>query len=83
VNLEFNETMAKTAFLDPRFIERAFSFESALQKIKKKNKIEDEMIYLINKERKHNEASASTSGFSRSKGDTLMHLTMIIVRTKI
>jgi hypothetical protein len=38
VNLEFNETMAKTAFLDPRFIERAFSFESALQK-KKKNKI--------------------------------------------
>jgi hypothetical protein len=39
VNLEFNETMAKTAFLDPRFIERAFSFESALQKIKKKKKI--------------------------------------------
>jgi hypothetical protein len=80
VNLEFNETMAKTAFLDPRFIERAFSFESALQK---KKKFEDEMIYLINKERKHNEASASTSAFSRSKGDTLMHLTMIIVRTKI
>jgi hypothetical protein len=35
---EFNETMAKTASLDPRFKEKTFSFESALQKIiKKKN----------------------------------------------
>jgi hypothetical protein len=29
------------------------------------------MIYLINKERQHNEPSASTSGFSRSKGDNV------------
>jgi hypothetical protein len=36
VNLEFNETVAKTAFLDPRFKERAFSSESVLQKVKKK-----------------------------------------------
>jgi hypothetical protein len=29
------------------------------------------MIYLINKERQHNEPSASTSGFSSSKGDNV------------
>jgi hypothetical protein len=63
VNLEFNETIAKTAFMDPRFKESAFGSENDWQKVKEKSGRN-----LINEERQHNEPSGSTSG-SYSKDD--------------
>ncbi|CAH1106703.1 unnamed protein product [Psylliodes chrysocephalus] len=51
--IELNNTMAKSAFLDPRFKNRVFSSEEYFKRIK--DKIQEEVVGLINKERHETE----------------------------